>query len=317
MTERLEAIKQEVKRLLEEKAVDVVFAFRKADSPLHPQPAFFSDPADVDELVYDGLCQNNLATFISRYPAATRIGIVARGCENRAVNHLVVEHQHPRENLYVVGVPCEGVLDWRKIVSQTGEEVLAAAEVGATLTVTTPGGQQTFERRDLLHDSCLRCAHPNPVSADVVIGELLPEGDPALARTAVAHFESLPREERTAWFRKEAERCIRCYACREACPMCYCEECFVDHTTPRWTETTVSPAGMQAWHIVRAFHQAGRCVSCGSCERACPMDIKMTYLTEKLNTDMSKNYNFETGMDDKTQPPFATITLDDRSRFVV
>jgi len=98
--------------------------------------------------------------------------------------------------------------------------------------------------------------------------------------------------------------------------MCYCAECFVDHTTPRWAESTVGSSGTHAWHLVRAFHQAGRCVSCGACERACPMDIKMTYLTDKLNDDMQSLYGFEVGLDDTSQPPFAAFSLDDKDRFV-
>ncbi len=98
--------------------------------------------------------------------------------------------------------------------------------------------------------------------------------------------------------------------------MCYCRECFVDHTAPRWAESMITPSGTQAWHIVRAFHQTGRCASCGACERACPMDIKMTYLTDKLNDDMQEQYGFEVGASEDSQPPFAAFTLDDRERFV-
>ena len=98
--------------------------------------------------------------------------------------------------------------------------------------------------------------------------------------------------------------------------MCYCTECFVDHNFPRWAETMITPGGTHAWHIVRAFHQTGRCVDCGACERACPMDIKMTYLTEKLNYDMLQEYEFEVGASDEASPPFAAFTLDDNKRFV-
>ena len=28
--------------------------------------------------------------------------------------------------------------------------------------------------------------------------------------------------------------CIRCYACRDACPLCYCHVCFVDESMPQW-----------------------------------------------------------------------------------
>ena len=83
----------------------------------------------------------------------------------------------------------------------------------------------------------------------------------------VRAFEALAGEARHAFFTRETERCIRCYACREACPMCYCSLCVVDGTAPRWMDSAIHPAGTQAWHIVRAFHQTGRCVSCGAGER--------------------------------------------------
>jgi len=305
-------LRSEIERLLEEKVVDVFIAFKKADAPLRPQPAFFRNTNELDDLEYNGLCQNNLANYFTRYPQDTRIGIVVRGCESRSVNALIVEKQHPRENLYMIGIPCQGIVDIRKILIRAGEEVTDYSEFQDEVSVVFKGEQIKFPRKEVLHDSCLRCVHPNPINQDP-----LPEGDPSIVRQAVESFEALDKEERYAWFRHEAERCIRCYACREACPMCYCTECFVDHATPRWTESNISPAGTQAWHIIRAFHMAGRCTSCGACERACPMDIKMTYLTDKLNEDMLAKYQFEAGMDDTTQPPFASLNLDDKNRFVV
>ncbi len=316
MPEIRDKLHTEISQLLENKIVDVVIAFKKADAPLRPQPAFFRNSNELDELVYNGLCQNNLANYLTRYPQETKIGIVVRGCENRSVNALIIEKQHTRDNLFLIGVPCQGIVDIRKLISKTGEEVTDYSENQNEVTVLYKGKRYEFQRKDLLHDSCLRCVHPNPINADILIGDPLPEGDPAIVRQAVESFEALDRDERYAWFQHEAERCIRCYACREACPMCYCTECFVDHTAPRWTESNISSAGTQAWHIIRAFHMAGRCTSCGACERACPMDIKMTYLTDKLNEDMLSLYQFESGMDDKTQLPFASFNLDDKNRFV-
>lgn len=310
-------LQNKIEQLLKDQVVYVVIAFKKADAPLRPQPAFFRTVEELVDLEYNGLCQNNLANYLTRYPQDTKIGIVVRGCESRSVNALIVEKQHPRENLYMIGIPCKGIVDIRKIIKKTGEEVTDYLEDGDKVSVLFKGNKVKFQRSELLHDSCLRCVHPNPVNADVLLGEPLPEGDPAIVRQAVDEFEVLDRDERYAWFQHEAERCIRCYACREACPMCYCTECFVDHATPRWTESDISQAGTQTWHIIRAFHLAGRCTSCGACERACPMDIKMTYLTDKLNEDMLDVYQFETGMDDETQPPFASFNLDDKKRFVI
>jgi ferredoxin len=317
MPELKTELRKNIEQLFKDQVVDVVIAFKKADSPLRPQPAFFRNIEELEDLEYNGLCQNNLANYLTRYPHDTKIGIVVRGCESRSVNALIVEKQHLRENLYMIGIPCQGILDIRKIIKKTGEDISDYSEDGDQVSVIFKGKEVKLLRSDLLHDSCLRCVHPNPVNADVLLGEPLPEGDSTIVRRAVEEFEALDQDERYAWFQKEAERCIRCYACREACPMCYCTECFVDHATPRWTESDISQAGTQAWHIIRAFHQAGRCTSCGACERACPMDIKMTYLTDKLNEDMLEVYQFETGMDDNTQPPFASFNLDDKNRFVI
>jgi ferredoxin len=317
MSEIKDALRTEISRLLNEDIVDVVIAFKEQDSPLRPQPAFFRSADEVADLEYNGLCQNNLANYITRYPKGTKIGMVVRGCESRSVNALIVEKQHERENLYLIGVPCEGIVDLKKIIKKTGEEVTAYSENKDEVSVLYKGQKVKFSRNELLHDSCLRCVHPNPIEPDFLLGDPLPEGDPNIVRQAVESFKSMDKEQRYEWFQQEAERCIRCYACREACPMCYCTECFVDHSTPSWSESTVSRAGTHAWHIIRAFHLAGRCTSCGACERACPMDIKMTYLTDKLNEDMLEIYGFETGMDDTKQPPFASFNLDDKKRFVL
>jgi L-lactate utilization protein LutB len=72
---------------------------------------------------------------------------------------------------------------------------------------------------------------------------------------------------------------------------------------------------MQARQRIRAFNPTGHCTSCGAYERTCPMDIQMSYLTDKLNLDMANTYQFEVGMDAETQPPCATLTLDDKNRF--
>jgi ferredoxin len=128
-------------------------------------------------------------------------------------------------------------------------------------------------------------------------------------------FAAQDADTRHAFFAAETGRCIRCYACRDACPMCYCKQCFVDHTAPRWIETSISPAGTQAWHLIRAFHQTGRCVACGACERACPMHIRMTYLTDRLNRHVADTYGFVVGADEAQAPPFATFSLDDANRF--
>ena len=315
MPDLTQAIRTEAEKLFAEGKVELFIGFRPENSPLHPQPAFFTQANQLDDLTYGGLCKNNLATFLPKYPRDKKIGMVVRGCEERAVNILAVENQHPRENLVLVGVPCTGIIDWRKLVNIYDEDIESVQEGDDELTLLVKGQTHTMKRQDALHDSCLRCVHPTPKNADILVGEAIPDREPEQAWHAALEQSGKAIDARFAWFKQEAERCIRCYACREACPMCYCEECFVDHIAPRWTESGVTPAGMHGWHIVRAFHQTGRCTDCGACERACPMDIHMTYLTDKLNAEMYAKYGFEAGMDSTTQAPFATFSLDDKLRF--
>ncbi len=322
MDELTRAIRTEAARLLQEDVVDVVIGFRPGSLALRPQPAFVTEASDVDVLMYNGFCQNNLAAYLPRRSKDERIGMVCRGCESRAIRVLVSEHRHDRETLYLIGIPCQGIMDWRIVEREAGlgpggfAEVLNVSEQGDRILLTTRRGELWLERERALHDSCKRCACTDPVGTDIVLGDTVGSTAREPRWRLVDAFETLSPEERYASFAQEAERCIRCYACREACPMCYCTECFVDYTTPRWAESMITPSGTHAWHIIRAFHQTGRCASCGACERACPMDIKMTYLTDKLNRDMLEQYDYEVGADADAQPPFATFTLDDKERFV-
>jgi len=315
MKETAIAIQKEAARILHENIVDVVIGFAAGSVPLRSRPVMIRRPDEAGELIMNGFCGNNLAAYLSHRPAAERIGIVCRGCESRAVRALVIEGQRARDQLYLLGVPCAGVLDTAKILSQAGEDLLWAKEEDQVVVAGTPCGDVHMDRRKLLHDACIRCRHPNPVGADIIIGEPVIECAPQAVQDPVASFAALEAEERHAFFTAETDRCIRCYACRGACPMCYCTQCFVDHTAPRWTESTISPAGRQAWHLIRAFHQTGRCVSCGACERACPMHIRMTYLTDKLNRDVADAYGFVVGEDERQPPPFASFSMDDAYRF--
>jgi coenzyme F420-reducing hydrogenase beta subunit len=322
MNEVTQALREHAAGLLEEGSVDVVIGFRPGTLALRAQPAFITAPEEAGQLVQNGFCQSNLASYLTRRADGERIAVVCRGCESRAVHVLVSEHQRERDQLYLIGVPCAGIVDPRKVERQGGLapestwEAIEAREEGEEVILVLREGEQRFRRSDVLHDACARCTHPRATDADMVLGDLSGDGRAPGGGRTVEAFSTLSSDERYALFAQEAERCIRCYACREACPTCYCTECFVDHNLPRWCESMVTSAGTQAWHIVRAFHQAGRCVSCGACERACPMEIKMTYLTDKLNDDMAQQYGFEVGMTDDAKPPFAAFTLDDANQFV-
>lgn len=309
MQELTKAIRKEARRLLESGEVDVVIGFTEGTLPLRAAPVFIRKAIDVDRLIWGPFCENNLARYL-RGVRDEKVAIVAKGCDTRSVIALIIEHQVEREKVYIIGVPCQGMIDRRIVARRVPGEVLVAHQDGDEIVVEGNGFAMRLPRSEVLYRSCAACAHPNPVLYDVLLAEPVAvwAEDPY---AYVREIEQKSAEERAAYFASEAERCIRCYACRQACPMCYCDECFVDHTTPRWIESGVTPAGQQAWQIGRAYHLTGRCVNCGACERACPTEIDLVYLNGKSSKDVWELYGFEAGIDVDKPPPLAVFLPDE------
>jgi len=112
------------------------------------------------------------------------------------------------------------------------------------------------------------------------------------------------------------EGCIRCYACRDACPLCYCPTCFVDESRPQWVGKSIDPTDTMTFHILRAYHCAGRCTDCGACERACPVGIPMRQFTKKLNKDAEALFSWEAGLSPDQRPPLDVYRPDDYDEFI-
>lgn len=309
MQELTEAIREEARRLLESGTVDVVIGFTQGTLPLRAAPVLIRDAADVERLIWSPFCENNLARYL-RGVRDRKVAIVAKGCDTRSIVALINEQQVQREKVYVIGVPCHGMIDRRIVARRAPGEVLSARQGDDEIIVEGDGFSLRFPHSEVRYRSCAACAHPNPVLYDVLLGEPLEvwAEDPY---AYVREIEQKTSDERAAYFTAEAQRCIRCYACRQACPMCYCEECFVDHTTPRWIESGATPAGQQAWQIGRAYHLTGRCVNCGACERACPVEIDLVYLNGKSSKDVEELFGFETGLEIAKPPPLAVFQPDE------
>jgi ferredoxin len=266
------------------------------------------DAGDVDRLVFSPLCVQNLATYLKgakREPTA----IVAKACDTRALAVKLQENDVLREDLVVIAVGCDGVVDpsgveqqvprWQRIEETTRE--------GDVLIVRTDAGEARLSMKADAMLRCATCRTPQPVIDDVRIGEFPtapPEGsDPY--RTRVAELDAMTREERRAFFVDAFSRCIRCYACRNVCPMCSCERCLADETRPQWVPRSTLGDENEMFHLVRAMHLAGRCVECGSCESVCPMDVPLMALSSKMAEEVEAMFGQQAGMDMEYAPPFS------------
>ena len=124
-------------------------------------------------------------------------------------------------------------------------------------------------------------------------------------------------EERWAFWQNEFSRCIKCYACRAACPMCYCTRCIVEDNRPQWIDPWPSPLSNMEWQISRVMHLAGRCVGCGSCGEACPEHIPVHLLNRRLSQDIQADFGVVPGAAPKQRAVLNTFRVEDKENFIV
>ncbi|MHC1706059.1 MAG: 4Fe-4S dicluster domain-containing protein [Bacteroidales bacterium] len=132
----------------------------------------------------------------------------------------------------------------------------------------------------------------------------------------IQKLDAMSREEKWAYWESELSRCIKCYACRAACPMCYCIRCFVESNRPQWIPISANELGNVEWHLLRAMHLAGRCINCGECGRACPIDIPIHLLTFKGVEDVHEDFGVTAGMDASMESLLSSFKPNDKENFI-
>lgn len=309
-----EKIRATAQRLFKECQVDLVIGFRRGTQPLMNEPCIVRTADDVDQLIWDGNCGINLANYLT--DRKEKIGVFAKGCDSRNIVTHILENKIKREQLYIVGVPCQGMIDKRRIKAAVQGDILKVAETDGQVVVTATTGEQSFDRAEILQQNCSLCQHRNPVIYDELLADPVPEQTGIDPYEDVKAIEAMESAERYAFFEDLLAPCIRCYACRNACPLCYCPTCFVDESKPQWVGKSQDPIDIRTFHFLRAFHCAGRCTDCGACERACPMDINMRLLTKKLNKDSKELYDWEAGLSLETRPALDIYRANDPEEFI-
>ncbi len=227
---------------------------------------------EAGRLVFDERCVHNLALYLLDCKPHDNapwpaVAVVLKPCDARALNVLSLEHQVDRGQVYVIGVACGGV------------------------------GKAP----------CAACPDRVPPTYDVLVGEPPGESPAPTEPDPLAQLEALTPGERRAFWSQQWARCIRCYACRQVCPMCYCEVCIAEKLDPAWESIAIAPPENEFYHVLRAYHLTGRCIECGECERVCPMGIPVYLYQRYVAGEVQRTFAFRAGMDAETPAPFMTF----------
>jgi len=324
-----EDVRREAAKLLDEKTVHLFIGYADSDLPLKTAAHAIRSSADADQLVWNPACTANLAALLPdllKRPEGFRgeweppkVGILAKGCVSRSIVGLIKANQIPRDALTIVGIACDGMVSRHWVVDQLGTAELVDATIdGGKVSVrASDGTEKTFDLDEALAPNCRVCTHRAAVIHDVAIGEAAEmDVDEAARYESVRAFAEKALDDRWAAFEEEISRCIRCYACREACPNCYCNECFAEETEPKWIGVTTDLSDLMLFHLGRAFHQAGRCVDCGACVAACPQAIDLRLLNQKINHDVQTLYGGEVSVSLEQPEPLLQFRMEDDEGFM-
>lgn len=310
----IDKIRQLSAELLEKGDVEKVIGFADGTIPMTTSPVAVSSAKDTQKLVFNSVCGMNLANYIRKTKG--KIAVIAKGCDSRNIVTHIVENQIKREDIHIIGVPCNGMVDRAKIRGLFEDEIIGFSESNGTLTVTSALKEETLNKADYLRHNCSLCMHRNPVIYDDLAADLVEEQQLDTPFPDVEKIESLTPDEKWEHFKTLTQNCIRCYACRNACPICYCPTCFVDESGPQWVGKGQNKTDVDTFHFLRAFHCAGRCTDCGACVEACPMNINVRDFTRKLNKDALEMFDWEAGLDQKKRPPLDAYSPDDPNDFI-
>ena len=264
----VDSIQKIVRLLLQGKAIDGFLGYKKVGGQV--VPFFFSaDPSD------------DLAGWVSQDPLP-----------RYPLEKILVEihRAHPEAKLSLLARECDtrALMELMKLNQLDPEKVLSIPLACCASD---------------LHCST-ECSHLDPRSRKVD-GQVLPERGVGKF-TALEQLEKLSLEERLRRWREEFAKCIKCYGCRNVCPLRVCKECSLE-------DEELIPTGQIppdfSFHLIRAVHMAGFCIDCGLCEEACPAEIPLRLFYQGVNQIVAKLFGYRPGMD-MIPSPFCRIGLE-------
>ncbi|MBQ7913483.1 MAG: 4Fe-4S dicluster domain-containing protein [Clostridia bacterium] len=305
---------ERAKELLASGEVARVVGWQKGEFFYDPTPAVFESVEELEKgFVYDWFCGANLSKYLIQISKKEgKTAVFLKPCDTYSFNQLVKEHRINREKVYVIAVECLGKLNVEAIKASGVSMMTGVEVVDKQVKVSSLYGEVVLNKPDVVLSKCAVCNKTHQVKDEEIILHERSERD--VDRFAeVAKLEAMTEDERFAFWREQLSKCIRCNACRNVCPACSCVKCVFDNPASgiaaKANDDTFEE---QMFHIIRAFHVAGRCTDCGECSRVCPQNIPLHLLNRKFIKDIDGLYGeYQAGETAEGKTPLTSYTEED------
>ena len=311
------------KALLQDGTVDRVLGWKIGEFKYDLTPAVFKSAEEIDsDFVYNTFSCANLSKYLVKETRKDggKILIFVKPCDSYSLQQLIKEHRVNREKIYIIGIECFGKTDIEKVKDRGLSAICDITEDDTSITVETAYGEkEKIMKHEVMAERCLSCKSKKIVIFDELIGENGEVVEDCNRFDMVARLEAMTPDERFEFWQNELSRCIRCNACRNVCPACTCEKCVFDNDESGVAQKAAQTSFEESnFHIIRAFHVAGRCTDCGECTRVCPQHIPLHLLNRKFIKDANELYGeYQAGEDAYSRYPMVDFTFDDCEPSVV
>lgn len=311
------------KALLQDGTVDRVLGWKIGEFKYDLTPAVFKSAEEIDsDFVYNTFSCANLSKYLIKETRKDggKILIFVKPCDSYSLQQLIKEHRVNREKIYIIGIECFGKTDIEKVKDRGLNAICDITEDDTSITVETAYGEkEKIMKYEVMAERCLSCKSKKIVIFDELIGENGEVVEDCNRFDMVARLEAMTPDERFEFWQNELSRCIRCNACRNVCPACTCEKCVFDNDESGVAQKAAQTSFEESnFHIIRAFHVAGRCTDCGECTRVCPQHIPLHLLNRKFIKDANELYGeYQAGEDADSRYPMVDFTFDDCEPSVV
>ena len=307
-------ILERAKALLESGEVARVIGWKKGEFFYDPTPASFESVDELKDFTYDWFCGANLSKYLIQMSKKEgKTAVFLKPCDTYSFNQLIKEHRIKRENVYVIAVECLAKLNIESIKAKTDGIIKSVEVVAKDVKVVTTSGEFTLYKPEVVLSKCAVCNKTHQVKDEEIILHERPARD-VNRFEEVEKLENMTEEERFAFWKSQLQKCIRCNACRNVCPACSCIKCVFDNPASGISaKANDSEFEEKLFHIIRAFHVAGRCTDCGECSRVCPQNIPLHLLNRKFIKDIDGLYGeYQAGETDEGKTPLTSYTESDK-----